>query len=85
VVLGEELRDAGKDSGAAEPLAHGIVGMVHAAGDWWLERRNMTRARLVAYLTEFVWHGLVGMGVDPAYQAERSTTDAGTTTTEEPS
>src|SRR5688500_9195408 len=33
LVLGEQLRAANLDSGGAEPLAHGIVGMVHAAGD----------------------------------------------------
>ena len=27
-------------AGGAEPLAHGIVGLVHAAGDWWLERQT---------------------------------------------
>ena len=45
LVLGEQLRQAGADSGGAEPIAHGIVGMVHAAGEWWLERQTMPRAR----------------------------------------
>src|SRR4051812_12282832 len=50
VVLGEQLRALGRDSGGAEPMAHGIVGLVHAAGDWWVERQTMPRARLVQYL-----------------------------------
>lgn len=58
LVLGEQLRAAGADSGGAEPLAHGMVGMVHAAGDWWVERQTMPRARLVEYLTELLWSGL---------------------------
>ena len=45
VELGEELRRNDLDSGAAEPWAYGLVGMVHAAGDWWVERRTMPRAR----------------------------------------
>lgn len=62
VVLGEQLRAAGLDSGGAEPMAYGIVGMVHAAGDWWVERRSMPRHRLVSYLTSLLWGGISGLG-----------------------
>ena len=58
VVLGEQLRMRGLDSGAAEPWAHGIVGLVHSAGDWWIERRSMPRARLVEYVTSLLWSGM---------------------------
>ena len=64
VVLGERLREAGLDSGAAEPWAFGLVGMVHAAGDWWLDRRTMPRARLVEYLTSLTWSGMARLGLD---------------------
>ena len=57
VVVGEQLRAAGQDSGGAEPIAHGIVGMVHNAGDWWLDHRAMPRARLVEYLADLLWSG----------------------------
>jgi AcrR family transcriptional regulator len=57
-VLGEALRAAGLDSGPAEVWAFGIVGMVHASGDWWLERGAMPRARLTEYLTSLVCDGL---------------------------
>ena len=57
VVVGEQLRAAGQDSGGAEPIAHGIVGMVHNAGDWWLDNRSMPRARLVEYLADLLWSG----------------------------
>lgn len=59
-VLGEQLRANGLDSGAAEPWAYGIVGMVHQAGDWWIEHRSMPRSRLVEYLTSLLWSGLFG-------------------------
>ena len=62
VVLGEQLREANLDSGGAEPMAYGIVGMVHAAGDWWVERRSMPRHRLVAYLSSLLWGGISGLG-----------------------
>ncbi len=58
LVLGEELRRLGLDSGGAEPWAHGIVGMVQLAGDHWLEHRTMSRADLGDYLEALVWHGL---------------------------
>ena len=61
VVMGERLRELGHDSGAAEPWAYGLVGMVHFAGDWWVERRAMPRARLVEYLTALVWDGLAAL------------------------
>jgi AcrR family transcriptional regulator len=56
--IGEALRQQGLDSGAAEPWGYAIVGAVHLAGDWWLERRTMPRERLVAYLTSLVWDGM---------------------------
>lgn len=58
IVLGDELRRAGLDSGGAEPWAHGIVGMVQLAGDRWLEQRSMSRDNLVDYLEALLWKGL---------------------------
>jgi AcrR family transcriptional regulator len=69
LVLGEQLRSLGLDSGPAEPWAFGIVGMVHLAGDWWLERRTMTRARLADDLTTLLWLGLGGLTA-PAKEAQ---------------
>jgi AcrR family transcriptional regulator len=70
LVLGEQLRAADLDSGGAEPLAHGLVGLVHAAGDWWLERRTMPRATLVAYVVDLLWGGFIGLGLGPANTRE---------------
>jgi AcrR family transcriptional regulator len=61
LVLGEELRRFGLDSGAAEPWAHGIVGMTQLAGDHWLEHRTMPRATLVEYLVTLLWSGFAGL------------------------
>jgi len=70
LVLGEQLRSLGIDSGPAEPWAFGIVGMVHLAGDWWLERRTVTRARLVDDITTLLWGGLGGL-TTPREEEER--------------
>jgi AcrR family transcriptional regulator len=64
IVLGDVLKDAGLDSGGAVPWAHGLVGMVELAGDWWLRNRAMSRARLTAYLTDLVWKGFRGIAAD---------------------
>jgi len=56
--IGEAMRERGLDSGTAEPWAFAIVGAVHMAGDWWLERKTMPRDRLVDYLTSLVWDGM---------------------------
>jgi hypothetical protein len=45
--------------------------MVHLAGDWWLDSRTMPRARVVQYLTDLLWGGLAGSGLD-----RPATTDA---------
>ncbi|MFC7660027.1 TetR/AcrR family transcriptional regulator [Pseudonocardia benzenivorans] len=59
-LIGERLRAAGRDSGGAEVWAHGLVGMVQSAGDWWLERRTMSRTAVTGYLTSLIWGGISG-------------------------
>jgi AcrR family transcriptional regulator len=61
-VIGEFMRQAGMDSGAADAYGFGIVGMVRAAADRWLEQQTMSRSALVAYLTDLVWPGLTKTG-----------------------
>ncbi|MDX6232177.1 MAG: hypothetical protein QOH68_1158 [Nocardioidaceae bacterium] len=68
-VIGEQLRAFGLDSGPAEPWAYGIVGMVHQAGDWWLDHQTMPRTRLVEYLASLLWDGLVGQAASTIGQS----------------
>jgi AcrR family transcriptional regulator len=49
------------DPEGAEPWAHGIVGMVQLAGDWWMTDRSMPRERVVEYLTSLLWGGFLEM------------------------
>ena len=58
LVIGEQLRAVGADSGGAVPWAYGIVGMVHQAGDWWLDDRTLPRSGLTTYLANLLWGGL---------------------------
>jgi hypothetical protein len=52
-----DLERAGLDTAAAEPLAHGLVGMMQFVAAWWLETRAVPREQLVAQLTAWLWHG----------------------------
>ncbi|MFJ9823704.1 TetR family transcriptional regulator [Streptomyces sp. NPDC101160] len=68
--MGEELGqviaervDLGPDSEAqARIWGHGIVGMMHAAGDWWLGERPCSRAELVRSLADLLWGRLAAAG-----------------------
>jgi AcrR family transcriptional regulator len=68
--LGEELAeviDERVDLGpGSEELArvwgHGIVGMMYAAGDWWLRERPCSRAQLVRHLADLLWGRLAAAG-----------------------
>lgn len=71
-VFGDYLRLFGLDSGGAEPWAHGITGLVQSTGEWWLQRRSMSRAHVVGYVTQLIWAAISGIlreadiDVDPA-------------------
>ncbi|HET7736690.1 MAG TPA: TetR/AcrR family transcriptional regulator [Nocardioidaceae bacterium] len=60
-VLREALGELGIDTGGAEPWAQAVVGLGLTTGEWWLERRTMSRAAVSAYLAEFIWGALVGV------------------------
>ncbi|WP_200301070.1 TetR family transcriptional regulator [Streptomyces adelaidensis] len=59
----EERLDLGPDSQRlARVWGHGIVGMMHAAGDWWLGERPCTRQELVRSLADLLWGRLAAAG-----------------------
>jgi hypothetical protein len=50
------------DAAVAGPSAHGIVGLVQAAGDWWLDHPDeMSREQLTNHLTLLIWSGIDGV------------------------
>ncbi|THA23385.1 TetR/AcrR family transcriptional regulator [Streptomyces sp. RKND-216] len=68
--LGEELAsviaervELGPDAQrVARVWGHGIVGMMHAAGDWWLAERPCSRHELVRSLADLLWGRLAVAG-----------------------
>lgn len=60
-LLGDYMRTFGLDSGAAEPWAYGVVGMVQNIGEWWLDRRSMGKESIVEYTTQIIWAAIDGI------------------------
>ncbi len=67
-IFGDRLRSLGMDPGGAETWAYAGVGMVQAAGDWWLQRQALprdghalSRAGLCDYLVMMAWGALDGI------------------------
>lgn len=60
-IFADRLRSLGMDPGGAETWAYAGVGMVQAAGDWWLERRALPREVLRDYLLMMAWGALDGI------------------------
>ncbi|MGX1675132.1 TetR family transcriptional regulator [Streptomyces sp. NPDC055400] len=59
----EERVDLGPGSQQlARVWGHGIVGMMHAAGDWWLGERPCSRSELVRSLADLLWGRLAAAG-----------------------
>jgi AcrR family transcriptional regulator len=78
------LDQAGRDPAAAQPWGHGLVGLVRAAADWWLQAdRPMPRGELAAHLTELAWAGLSAIGTTPAAATSAARTSAARTPEEE--
>ena len=48
------------DEQLAQAWGHAVVGMVQSAGDWWLERRTVSRDRLADQLTDLLMTGFAG-------------------------
>jgi hypothetical protein len=42
-------------------VAHALVGMATAVGEWWMDEGSMSREHLVEYLTELLWGGFSGI------------------------
>jgi len=56
-VTRHDLERLGLDVDAADPWAHGIVGMMQFIAAWWLETRSVSRERLVDQVTTLLWEG----------------------------
>ena len=59
-ILGSRLANAGRDPAPAVAWAYGIVGLVHQAGDWWVDDQTMSRESLVDDLILLLWDGIAG-------------------------
>ena len=57
----DRLVAAGRDPAAAQPWAHGVIGMVTAAASWWEDAGGaaggMSRQQLTDHLVDLIWNG----------------------------
>ena len=67
--LREPLLAAGADAATAELVAFGLTGMIHLAGEAWMNNPSVTRSDAVAHLSALAWHGLAGFAGLPASTA----------------
>ncbi|MFD9035159.1 TetR family transcriptional regulator [Streptomyces sp. NPDC059567] len=54
-VIAERIDLGPAGEAQARIWGHGIVGMMHAAGDWWLGERPCSRSELVRALADLLW------------------------------
>lgn len=55
IVIAERLELGPEGRLRARVWGHGIVGMMHAAGDWWMGERPCSREQLVQHLADLLW------------------------------
>lgn len=55
ILIHRYLRTLRVDTGPAERMIVGVVGLVDATAAWWLERDDLSRSALTAELTDRVW------------------------------
>jgi AcrR family transcriptional regulator len=61
VALGELIAAGGGDSGAAEPTAYALIGMIAFAAEWWARRAVVSKRRMVEYVASLAVNGLAGL------------------------
>jgi AcrR family transcriptional regulator len=64
-VIAERLDLGPETEVLARVWGHGIVGMMHAAGDWWLAERPTSRDELVKHLADLLWGRLAAAADRP--------------------
>ena len=63
-IITREIGLAEQHKRSARAWAHGIVGVVQLAGDWWLDSREMSREQLVDHIAALLWGGLANLNAD---------------------
>jgi AcrR family transcriptional regulator len=75
--LAEQLRALGLDPAPAQAWAHGAVGMVHLATDWWFDQHDLPRTWLVEHLVALLWEGFAGLAAAAGVELATSTGEGG--------
>lgn len=62
-LLGERVIGTNRDQNVVKLWGYSFVGTVNAAADWWFATRAITRADLVARVTDLLWSGIGALSV----------------------
>jgi AcrR family transcriptional regulator len=60
-VLEEDVSSFGFDPKPAQAWAHGVVGMVHLATDWWMHSTGVSKTEFIDHLVALMSHGFIGL------------------------
>jgi AcrR family transcriptional regulator len=63
--LEEDISTFGFDPKPAQAWAHGVVGMVHLATDWWMHSTDVSKEEFVNHLVALMSHGFIGLASTP--------------------
>jgi AcrR family transcriptional regulator len=53
--------ETGLPQAESELLARGVIGIAEAAAQWWLDRREVDKEKVVRDLSDLAWRGLAGL------------------------
>ncbi len=59
-LLGHYTAMLGVRGESVQPLAFGLIGMVEAAGDWWVRHGQGSQRQLIATLSDSIWYVIDG-------------------------
>lgn len=72
-LLATPLKRLGYNPALGRSFAQGLVGMVAAAGQSWLDERQPSKEELAAQLVNLAWNGLANLEHDPRLLSSSST------------
>lgn len=60
-LLTARFEASGRSAYGVDLMAHGLTGMVHTAGDYWIRTTEYSRGQVATVLTDLLWIGFGGL------------------------
>ncbi len=68
-VMRGPLERAGRSTIGVDVWGQGIVGLINATGDWWLDHPELTREEVQGQAVTLAWQGILNLGLDTSAPA----------------